>query len=918
MSNSVHQWLQNCASSFEGAPHQYPSFTIDQQQQQSHTLPIQSRLHSPYSQILEDSDVALLATIHLGTGSTDRVLPSATATVTDTTADVATLIEDFSMYEFPALLPGIDGCDPSTNWELKPPLGYHAPLIRGITPIPEVTSNSNGSGSEDSQTLNPYMAGDHSHNHYHQAVYNFYDTRNLTTPANNLTVNVASPDQGAPSPPLMVHRTHQQQQQQHHYNNNNNQYGPISQLSAAFLHPSHVYQPISFSPSVSPPSFSSSSSTCNTPFPSTYPSASPSLSSPSICGSPYGSSMPPTPGGSSNNMSNHQHQSFFTAGVEQHITPSSWPLSSSTSSRSFISRSSPIMTRRRSQAFLETQAATLSSSSPTSSPIATLSHSATTTSRSRSQALAQKALLVTPTSKNASSSSLIKPKPLPFARLTTSKTPTGGGNGGGSRSAATTAPPSSPLNPTGLITKSLSLSGYNNALTCQICKKEYANNSTLRRHLKIHAYASTSTATRKVCTPPPLPPPTATTAAATATAAYSGSNGPTGDPNSTFSTIPGPPGLNNGNHDIAVPMSSTLAAVNTHLLSSFWPYRDLPGPSDFMSNDDASMFGQVHHLQSHMAAAAVAAVGEGAIPTGYNPGSDPNIKKPECVGCNKPFARRDTVILHIKNQKRKWDLLCALLPALSTSTSSSTGGNIEEIVAIGLPGDDADGGGDGDGDDGDENEEDEAMVLRGSCSSLLRRQSHERQKRPSILTRTAAGATLVGPVHKRQVRQRRAHPFRVAEKLWQSTLQRKKIHFGTYKKPAVPTTFTHGAGGGAATTTSVYRLGYQSRQSIYEDIGEYNSEEFAECQKERGGMGMEMMNAYVEEVNEGKTDDGNYEDEDQDEDEDGWPSQEALDGMDNQTKLQWMMKMAVEPPCWSERKVRLFGAYGMVEETVLQ
>ncbi|KAF9923730.1 hypothetical protein FBU30_006211 [Linnemannia zychae] len=47
---------------------------------------------------------------------------------------------------------------------------------------------------------------------------------------------------------------------------------------------------------------------------------------------------------------------------------------------------------------------------------------------------------------------------------------------------------------------------------------------------------------------------------------------------------------------------------------------------------------------------------------------------------------------------------------------------------------------------------------------------------------------------------------------------------------------------------------------------------------------------------------------------DEWPSQEVLDGMDNQTKVRWMIKMAVVPPCWSERKVRLFGAYGMVEE----
>ncbi|KAF9978221.1 hypothetical protein BGZ73_003225 [Actinomortierella ambigua] len=40
----------------------------------------------------------------------------------------------------------------------------------------------------------------------------------------------------------------------------------------------------------------------------------------------------------------------------------------------------------------------------------------------------------------------------------------------------------------------------------------------------------------------------------------------------------------------------------------------------------------------------------------YRPGVDTDYRKPECVGCNKAFARRDTVILHIKNIRRKWEL----------------------------------------------------------------------------------------------------------------------------------------------------------------------------------------------------------------------------------------------------------------------
>ncbi|KAG0378450.1 hypothetical protein BGX24_003808 [Mortierella sp. AD032] len=502
--------------------------------------------------------------------------------------------------------------------------------------------------------------------------------------------------------------------------------------------------------------------------------------------------------------------------------------------------------------------------------------------RRRSQALAQNALLVAAASIKtmttaASSPSRTKPKPLPFARLPTSKISSN--TGGGAYSTATTTSPTLLLNPSGATPSSPK------ALICPICKKDYANNSTLRRHLKIHAYNSTSTATRKVCTPPPPP--------------LSGANiSTTGSHNSALSSTPGSA---TSNHPDVTVMSSTLAAVNTHLISSFWPYRDIPASSSIMNS--ATPMRQIH-LQSHIAAAAAAAVG-GVVTPGYSPGSDPTIKKPECVGCSKPFARRDTVILHIKNQKRKWDLLCTMLPALSTSSSGNSS-NTDQGASSGIA---IDGDDDEDGDGGDDDDDDGEVTMMDSngCRQI---QIHTRQQRTSSLARAATSAKLVGPTHRRYVRQRRAHPFRDVEKLWQSTLQRKKIHFGAYKKPV-----------SSSTTASTQRLGvHKSGQFIYEGDGEYGGEEFAnhakqqqqQRQQKRGGedMDVDIMSAFME--------DENDDEDEESEDEDGWPSQEVLDGMDNQTKIHWMVKMAVEPPCWSERKVRLFGAYGMVEETVLQ
>lgn len=292
---------------------------------------------------------------------------------------------------------------------------------------------------------------------------------------------------------------------------------------------------------------------------------------------------------------------------------------------------------------------------------------------------------------------------------------------------------------------------------------------------------------------------------------------------------------------------------------------------------------------------------------GYNPGYDPTIRKPECAGCNKPFARRDTVILHIKNQKRKWDLLCAMLPALaaSTSTSATAAGN-------------ADYGGD-DGDEGDEGD-DETKNNNHRTSSMSKGASWR------------AGSTAA---QRRSVRQKKAHPFRVAEKLWQSTLQKKKIHFGAYKKPPFitnATTATRATTMTAKRASATEAAGSKSRPLSFSnesgaDVGGFDENMYVDNDHQsqlqhqhhqaQGDVDVEIMNTYIaNNINDVNND--NELNELEGGEDDGWPSQEALELMDNQTKIQWMIQMAVLPPCWSERKVRIFGLHGEIEESVLQ
>ncbi|KAG0340257.1 hypothetical protein BG000_000329 [Podila horticola] len=165
---------------------------------------------------------------------------------------------------------------------------------------------------------------------------------------------------------------------------------------------------------------------------------------------------------------------------------------------------------------------------------------------------------------------------------------------------------------------SLSSSSSSSSLTCSVCHKKYANNSTLRRHQKIHVYAKNESRASLTSRLPPLLPP------------------------GVFSSL-------------------TIPFATTSSTSSSTPIAPLLGRLVLPTDTSGVSTTERHTVQ------------------GYSPGSDPDIKKPECVGCGKAFARRDTVILHIKNQKRHWDEFvamreqwtCEKKASLSLSSSSS-------------------------------------------------------------------------------------------------------------------------------------------------------------------------------------------------------------------------------------------------------
>ncbi|KAF9433575.1 hypothetical protein BGZ76_009258 [Entomortierella beljakovae] len=334
-------------------------------------------------------------------------------------------------------------------------------------------------------------------------------------------------------------------------------------------------------------------------------------------------------------------------------------------------------------------------------------------------------------------------------------------------------------------------SGPARSLTCQTCKKQYANSSTLRRHIKIHEYegsakcsgssyrgASTDVNQRSLC--------------------------------SSVSFL----SLNDGQQPSSGPGSE-------YIMPSLSPSSSSPSSSSSL-----------------------------LVNSGYNAAKDPYLKKPECVGCNKAFARRDTVILHIKNQKRKWDLLNAILPTLTGIQVTQSADDLDGSMAS-------------------------SPFAAGSPSSSCSSSASSSSVTNGSLTK-----------FKRSQRHRRSHPYRMVEKLWQSTLQRKGYAFTTNR---------------GSSKNDIYkslRGGIKTENNDEDEEEEEDEEDEEEGEEGLGQGNKQMKDELAEEDND-------------------WPDAEAISKMDSQTKVKWMMESMVIPPCWRERKVRIFGAFGASEQEVL-
>ncbi|KAF9576002.1 hypothetical protein EC968_000562 [Mortierella alpina] len=342
-------------------------------------------------------------------------------------------------------------------------------------------------------------------------------------------------------------------------------------------------------------------------------------------------------------------------------------------------------------------------------------------------------------------------------------------------------------------------------LTCQVCKKQYANSSTLRRHLKIHAYANSAA-------------------------------------RSLSSSRSSTPFSDTGSHAALDVEGHQSTQQELQQQEPQRPQESYMMPLICTGIPTLSFNGAVSSAQpssSPFLPSSLSSSSTTPLIHGYNPCSDPDIKKPECVGCNKAFARRDTVILHIKNQKRKWDLLNALLPTLAATAAAAAAATTVSDGACSLEGLDLEG-----------------MRLITKTQKL------------SLCANNSSGSLR----RRGSQKHRRTHPYRMVEKLWQSTMQRKGVQL---------------AGG---------------------HVNNPNNGETHETGKLKVAIDEER---YTEDLTQAVRDE-------KDEMDDGWPSKDALAQMDSRAKLQWMMKMMVLPPCWKERKVRLFGAFGVLEEKVLQ
>ncbi|KAG0237006.1 hypothetical protein BGW41_000298 [Actinomortierella wolfii] len=242
---------------------------------------------------------------------------------------------------------------------------------------------------------------------------------------------------------------------------------------------------------------------------------------------------------------------------------------------------------------------------------------------------------------------------------------------------------------------------------CPVCLKNYANNSTLRRHLKIHAYAC-SAAVAAAAT-------AAATTSATSTTTTPPTRGVSPSPLSTDYTFAGlasgkqpqtrllsPVGVDTDTREVSIidasgngyPSDITLMSTSSlepitsaasPLLTVYEPtltshrsmisttsssptssptYSSLSSSSTISNPSSSSSLTPSYSSSSSSSSSSFLSMPALATTSAllsssilqYRPGIDTDYRKPECVGCNKAFARRDTVILHIKNIRRKWEI----------------------------------------------------------------------------------------------------------------------------------------------------------------------------------------------------------------------------------------------------------------------
>lgn len=140
-----------------------------------------------------------------------------------------------------------------------------------------------------------------------------------------------------------------------------------------------------------------------------------------------------------------------------------------------------------------------------------------------------------------------------------------------------------------------------------------------------------------------------------------------------------------------------------------------------------------------------------------------------------------------------------------------------------------------------------------------------------------------------------ADRYRKAEKLWHST-QQGRIHRrrkGTLSLPL-----------GLRT-----RFGARMKKPEDDDMFEFELEDVDAISAE---------DEWEEEDEEEEGDDDEGTEEEDGRDTEIYCDAEVVANMDATQKFDWIMRAMKMPPCWKERKVRLYGAFGVLEESVLQ